>query len=68
MREVYSLAHGIVSVFLEGRLDTNVPFRVDIVGSGEQPFHLLWDPLDLLDSTLLGNLLHQFVAVETSCL
>ena len=68
MRKVYGLAHGIVSVFLESRLATNVPFRVDVVSSDEQPFHLLRDPFDLLDSTLLGDLLHQFVAVETFCL
>ena len=45
-----------------------MPFRIDVVGSYEETLHILGDSIDILDRTLLGDLLHELFAVKTSLL
>lgn len=56
-REVYGFADRGVAVLLEGGLHFNMPFGLDIIGTFENFAYLRWDPVDLLDTPGLCNLI-----------
>ena len=66
--EVHRLGDGVVGVFLEGRLELDVPDGGGFVGGDEEAAHVLGDLLDLPDGAGLGDALHEFRRVEAPAL
>jgi len=55
-------------MFLESRLDADVPFRRYIVGAYEDTLHVIRDSLDAVGGAVFGDLGHYFVVVEAELL
>ena len=66
--EIYGLADCCVTVLLKGRLHSDVPFRLDVVGASEDFPELGGDFADFLDTAGFGNLFFQFFAVKAGFL
>lgn len=62
--EVHRLGDRVVGVFLEGRLDADVPLGGGFVGGDEEAAEILGNFLDVPDGARLGDVAHEFRGVK----